>query len=89
MASLGLTATTAGANVVLLRPESAAIFSQTQERGGLRVALLPVVVADLLTGLGRSPAEAEALMDWMDAHEEVWRDVSPTPVSAHNAFESP
>jgi hypothetical protein len=30
-------------------------------------------VADLLSGAGRSPAEAEALMDWMAAHEGVWR----------------
>lgn len=37
------------------------------------MARLPVVVADLLSGPGRPPAEAEALMDWMAAHEEVWR----------------
>jgi hypothetical protein len=72
-ASLGLTATTAGANVLLLQPQTTSIVSQTQTRDGLRFAPLPVVVADLLTGQGRAPAEAEALMDWMDAHEEVWR----------------
>jgi hypothetical protein len=72
-ASLGLTATTAGANILLLQPQNPLLFSQTQTRDGLRFAPLPVIVADLLTGPGRAPAEAEALMDWMDTHEEVWR----------------
>jgi hypothetical protein len=71
--TLGLRATSAGANVVLLQPDTTALFEQGEQRDGLRYATLPVVIADLLTGPGRSPAEAEALMDWMDAHEEVWR----------------
>jgi hypothetical protein len=70
---LGLRATDAGANVVLLQPEDGSLFDRADDRDGLRVARLPVVVADLLSGPGRSPAEAEALMDWMAAHEEVWR----------------
>jgi hypothetical protein len=72
-ASLGLTATTAGANILLLQPQAPSLFSQIQTRDGLRFAPLPVAVADLLTGPGRAPAEAQALMDWMDTHEEVWR----------------
>lgn len=70
---LGLRAADAGANVVLLQPEDGSLFDRAEDRDGLRVARLPVVVADLLSGPGRSPAEAEALMDWMAAHEEVWR----------------
>lgn len=69
----GLRAAEAGANVILLQPEDAAIFEDIDERDGLRYATLPTVVADLLSGRGRSPAEAEALMDWMAAHEEAWR----------------
>lgn len=70
---LGLRAADAGANVVLLQPDDDSLFDRADDRGGLRIAMLPVVVADLLSGPGRSPAEAEALMDWMVAHEEAWR----------------
>jgi hypothetical protein len=70
---LGLRAADAGANVVLLQPEDDSLFGRADDRDGLRTATLPVVVADLLSGPGRSPAEAESLMDWMAAHEEVWR----------------
>jgi hypothetical protein len=71
--SLGLRHADAGANVVLLQPEDDATFDLADDRDGLRAASLPLVVADLLSGPGRSPAEAEALMDWMAAHEEAWR----------------
>ncbi len=36
-------------------------------------APLVQVAADLLTGPGRSPAETEALMEWMTSNEEAWR----------------
>ena len=72
--ALGLRATAgAGTNVVLLQPEDGSLFDHADDRDGLRLARLPVAVADLLSGPGRSPAEAEALMDWMAEHEEVWR----------------
>ena len=71
--ALGLRLTDAGANVILLQPEDDAIYAGGTEVEGLRQASLPMIVADLLTGPGRSPAEAEALMNWMDDHEEVWR----------------
>ena len=71
--ALGLRAADAGANVVLLQPEDGSLFDRAEDRDGLRTARLPVVVADLLSGPGRSPAEEEALMEWMAAHEEVWR----------------
>ena len=71
--TLDLRATEAGANVILLHPEDKTLFERATDRDGLRNARLPLVVADLLSGPGRSPAEAEALMDWMAAHEEVWR----------------
>jgi hypothetical protein len=79
--ALGLKAAEAGANVVLLQPADDSLLrlpweghlSNQSLLDGLRGARLPLVVADLLSGPGRSPAEAQALMDWMDAHEEVWR----------------
>lgn len=70
---LGLHRTDAGANVILLRPEDPDLYQLADVDQGSRYAPLPLVVADLLSGPGRSPAEAAALMDWMAAHEEVWR----------------
>jgi len=71
--ALGLRRTDAGANVILLQPEDDAIYERGTEVRGLRQASLPMIVADLLTGPGRSPAEAEALMAWMESNEEAWR----------------
>ena len=71
--ALGLRSVGASANVVLLLPEDSSVFQRTDEPDGLRRAPLPVVVADLLSGPGRSPAEAEALLDWMASNEEAWR----------------
>lgn len=70
---LGLRKADAGANVILLEPRDDAIFEVAVDLDGLRQAPWTVVAADLMTGPGRSPAEAEALLDWMDDHEEVWR----------------
>lgn len=71
--NLGLRRTDSGANVILLQPDDEAIFENGAQIDGLRYASLPLVVADLLSGPGRLPAEAEALMDWMEQHEEAWR----------------
>lgn len=71
--ALGLRPADAGANVVLLQPNDEALLADADSRDGLHTAPLPVVVADLLGGPGRSPAEAESLMDWMAANEEAWR----------------
>ena len=70
---LGLRPASAGANVVLLQTADDTILQHATEVEGLRQVAMPLVVADLMTGPGRSPAEAEALMDWMDEHEEAWR----------------
>ncbi len=70
---LGLRRADAGANVVLLEPRADVIFEVTVDLDGVRQAPWTVVAADLMTGPGRSPAEAEALLDWMDDHEEQWR----------------
>lgn len=71
--ALGLRQADAGANVILLQPEDDAIFERSNEVAGLQQVSLPIIAADLLTGPGRSPAEAVALMDWMETNEEVWR----------------
>jgi hypothetical protein len=70
---LELRPTDTGANIILLQPSDASIYGEARTNEGISYAPLPLVVADLLDGPGRSPAEAEALMDWMLAHEENWR----------------
>ena len=43
------------------------------EIDGLRYAASSEVVADLLGSPRRGPAEAEALITWMLAHQDEWR----------------
>ena len=63
-----------GANVVLVKPAfKVLVEGASNNNDGLRVAAPTQVVADLLGSPGRGPTEAEALMDWMAAHEQLWR----------------
>jgi hypothetical protein len=63
----------AGANVLLLEPFDGVVFDRSREVSGLTVVAVSQCVVDLLTGTGREPAEAEALVTWMAANEETWR----------------
>ena len=63
----------AGANVAILTPFDDIVFERTSTKGGVKVAALSQVAADLLTSPGRGPNEAEALMDWMLQNEGAWR----------------
>lgn len=63
----------AGANIVLLEPLDSVVFDRTVERGGLRCVAPSQLVADLLTGPGREPAQGEQLMQWMAGNESAWR----------------
>ena len=67
----GLRSAEAGANVLLLVADDEYVFKDTWTDQGLRFAALPQVVADLLSGPGRGPAEAEALLAWMNDNGEV------------------
>lgn len=71
--ALGLVEADAGVNVVLLEPEDPAVLEGRVADGGVFRSTLPRVVADLLSGPGRSPAEGEALMAWMSENPDVWR----------------
>jgi hypothetical protein len=62
-----------GANVVLAEPFNPVVFDRTQEIDGVQYAAPTQVAADLLTGPGRSPAEADALLQWMTENEDAWR----------------
>ena len=71
--SLRLRPTDTGANVILSDPFDPVVYDRTRELHGIRYAAPSQVAADLLTGPGRSPAEGEELIRWMQEHEDVWR----------------
>jgi hypothetical protein len=63
----------AGSNVALVRPRDPVVYERTLQRKGVTVAAPSQVAVDLMTSPGRGPNEAEALMEWMAEHEDVWR----------------
>ncbi len=70
----GLQPTDAGANVLLAEPPFDAVFERSWVNGaGVTKAAPSQVFVDLLTGPGRSPSEAEALLAWMQRNESAWR----------------
>lgn len=70
---LGLRTTTTGANVVLATSDYDVVFARAREVDGLQCAALSQVAVDLLSGPGRNPSEALALIEWMEKNESVWR----------------
>jgi hypothetical protein len=71
--TLGLRPVDTGANVLLATGDNDVVFERLLVIDGLQLAAPSQVVVDLLTGPGRSAAEAQALLDWMKAHEQDWR----------------
>jgi len=70
---LSLRPADSGANVLLVEPADRYVFERASKKDGIMYAAPSQVAADLLTGPGRAPAEAEALITWMTEHEEAWR----------------
>ncbi len=70
---LGLRPAETGANVLVALPFDDVVFDRTQRQAELVYVSPSQAVADLLTGPGRSPSEAEALITWMREHEDAWR----------------
>jgi hypothetical protein len=71
--TLGLRSTDSGVNVVLASGKYDVAFERPEEVGGLRIVALSQAAVDLLSGPGRSPSEASALLDWMERNEPAWR----------------
>lgn len=70
----GLRPTEAGANVLLAEPAIDVVFDRAlTNEVGVYLAAPSQVVVDLMTGPGRSPAEAEELLEWMKRNETFWR----------------
>ncbi len=66
---LELRQTSTGANVALAAGDYDVVFERTQKVDGLRLAAVSQVAVDLLTGPGRNPSEAAALLGWMEHNE--------------------
>ena len=71
-AALGLRPADRGANVVLVEPFDAVVFRGAVVKDGLTYAAASQVVADLLTGMGRAPEEAAALIDALADQDDGW-----------------
>ncbi len=70
---LELRAVDAGANVLLAVGDYDVVFDRVVEADKLIFVAPSQTVVDLLTAPGRGPAEAQALMEWMQTHESDWR----------------
>ena len=73
MNRLGLRQADTGGNVLIGQPFDPVVFERTERDGGITYARVTQVTADLMTGPGRGPAEAEGLIEWMESNEEAWR----------------
>jgi hypothetical protein len=61
----GLREAETGVNVLLAEPAYSIVLARRVDGPeGLQLAAPTQVAADLMTGPGRSPSEAEALIDW-------------------------
>ena len=78
MKRLGLRPADTGGNVLIGQPFDPVVFERTERDDGITYARVTQVAADLMTGPGRGPAEAEGLIEWMESNEDLWR-LSPTP----------
>jgi hypothetical protein len=72
MKQLGLKAAHRGANVLVMRPYDGVVHAKARLVSGIECAPPAQVVADLLTGPGRSTEEAEQLMAALESGEPGW-----------------
>ena len=73
LSALDLRIAERGANVMLIEPEDEWVFEGSALRNGLSAVAISQAAADLLTSPGCGPAEAEALIAWMEENERAWR----------------
>ena len=73
MNRLGLRPADTGGNVLIGQPFDPVVFDRTERDDGITYARVTQVAADLMAGPGRGPAEAEGLIEWMEANGETWR----------------
>lgn len=62
-----------GGNVLLVVPFDPVVFERAECDDGIAYTRVTQTLLDLMTGPGRGPAEAEALLEWMRDNEDVWK----------------
>jgi hypothetical protein len=70
---LDLRAVESGGNVALAAGDYDVVFERAEVSDQVQFAALSQIAVDLLTGPGRNPSEAVALLDWMERNERAWR----------------
>ncbi|MGW3746957.1 helix-turn-helix domain-containing protein [Streptomyces sp. NPDC005146] len=70
---LGLMPVSEGADVLILRAKDRSVWQRPMMVGGLWQVGLSQLATDCLSGPGRMPAEGEKILEFMAAHEQVWR----------------
>jgi hypothetical protein len=73
MGQLGLRAVERGTNVLVMRPYDEVVYAKSRLVDGVSFAAPAQVVADLLTGPGRSSEEAEQLIAALGSDEQGWQ----------------
>ncbi|MEV7003880.1 hypothetical protein AB0N62_40410 [Streptomyces sp. NPDC093982] len=73
--NLGLLPVKQGADVLILDAHDPVVFKRLRTVDGLPHVALSQLALDCLSGPGRLPAEGEAVLQSMAAHEEQWRDL--------------
>ena len=71
--AVDLRPTDTGVNVLLLEPFDDVVFARTVNRRGIVGVACSQLAADLLTGPGRAPTEADELLAWMKDHKDAWQ----------------
>ena len=70
-----------GGNVVTALPYDRIVFDRTWKEDNIVYASLAQIVMDCITGFGRMPAQADALLDWMQRRTPRWQAPSLTAVA--------
>ena len=70
---LGLRPAETGANVLLVVPFDPVVFERAEHDNGIAYTRVTQTLLDLMTGPGRGPAEADALLEWMRENEDTWK----------------
>ena len=72
-AELDLREVETGTNVLIATSTFDVVFDRTQSYEGVTMVAPSQAVVDLMTGPGRNPAEAQALIEWMENNAKQWR----------------
>ena len=86
--ALKIRPTETGANVMLLAPFDDVVFERTWQDRGLTIVAVSQAAVDLMTGPGRAPSEAEAILERLlplYVRNQVYRALVETAAAEHGA----